>query len=276
MNAKFDLSGIEYSRKDKKKGITIPTQMSPELAEDIGIMIGDGSIFPQTKKSFKIRCSGDPIDEKHYYDTFVAPLKNSLFNANLEAKLIDNKRRNEYGIDFNSQAIASFYIKVIGLPVGKKEPIVDIPYFMKNSTDSILISCVRGIFDTDGSVTFQKRHKDVHYYPILRISSMSLALIKSLNSILMYFNFPFYFGSREIYDIRYDRTHIIHEINISGKKNFRKWIKLIDSSNLKHSTKFSIWEKFGFCPIKTHLTDRLSILEGKLDPNSLISGPGEI
>ncbi len=268
MKINSDFSLIEFSRKDKKKGITIPTEMVPELAEDIGIMIGDGSIIQETEKSFAIKCSGDPIDEKHYYDHFVAPLKNRLFNARLQSRMLDTKRNNEYGIKFNSQSISYFYTKIIGLPFGNKEAIVDVPEIIKNSnTDAILISCLRGIFDTDGSVTFQKRHKKVPYYPILKISSASLNLITTIKKMLKRFGFSFYFGSRERYDVRYNHTAKVHEIYISGKENFRKWHTLVGFSNLKHLSKFLVWEKFGFCPIKTKLNDRLSILDGKSNPN---------
>ena len=42
---KFDLSEIKLSRKDVKRGLKFPSEMNEQLAEDIGIMIGDGCIL---------------------------------------------------------------------------------------------------------------------------------------------------------------------------------------------------------------------------------------
>ena len=48
MVIELDISSIELSRKDVKKGIKLPAFLTSELAEDIGIHIGDGcmNIYP--------------------------------------------------------------------------------------------------------------------------------------------------------------------------------------------------------------------------------------
>jgi len=50
MVMKFNTTAVTYSAKDLKKGIILPGFLSRGLAEDIEIMIGDGSIFRQTDK----------------------------------------------------------------------------------------------------------------------------------------------------------------------------------------------------------------------------------
>lgn len=45
MSIKFDVSGIDFSWADKRKGIILPTELTPKLAEIIGIHIGDGSLY---------------------------------------------------------------------------------------------------------------------------------------------------------------------------------------------------------------------------------------
>jgi len=244
----------------------LPGFLSRGLAEDIEIMIGDGSIFRQTDKfGFKIRCSGDPAEEKSYYDDFVAPLKNNLFNTNLKAKFIYKKRRNEYGIDFNSQAIALFYIKIIGLPVGEKEAIVNIPDLILNSKKKYWISCIRGIFDTDGSLVFKRKEQDTHFYPVLKLTLASRKLSITIANLLQKLGFKFWAGfDLERYDKRFDKTHKENEINLSGVKNLKRWMEIVKFNNPKHMTKYLIWKNFGFYPPKLSFNDRLKILEGKI------------
>lgn len=67
------------------------------------------------------------------------------------------------------------------------------------------------------------------------------------------------------YDERTKKIYIKHNIYVSGKDNLDRWIKTIGFSNPVHLTKFQIWDKFGFCPPKTTLRERLKILNGELD-----------
>ena len=57
---KFDLSEIKLSRKDVLRGLRFPSEMSEQLAEDIGIMIGDGCI--STYKSNNLTNNFNPVD----------------------------------------------------------------------------------------------------------------------------------------------------------------------------------------------------------------------
>jgi intein/homing endonuclease len=93
------------------------------------------------------------------------PLKRNLFNLKIRAKYFSD---NTYGIQFRSKAIVTFYNKVIGIPLGYKVKTVDIPLVIKNSPLEFKIACLRGIFDADFSLTFKKKYKEVHYYPVIR------------------------------------------------------------------------------------------------------------
>ncbi|MBI2523170.1 hypothetical protein HYW19_02150 [Candidatus Woesearchaeota archaeon] len=42
---KFDFSKFKYNGKDIMKKINLPSKPTPELAEIIGIMLGDGSLY---------------------------------------------------------------------------------------------------------------------------------------------------------------------------------------------------------------------------------------
>ncbi len=76
----MDLSYAEFSRKDLAKNITISNKFNELLAEDIGIHIGDGSLYRgATSKKFEISYSHH-INEKEHTN-FIKEMKFLLFNV---------------------------------------------------------------------------------------------------------------------------------------------------------------------------------------------------
>ena len=59
----FDLSQIQISKNDLTRGLRLPTKPSAELAECIGIIIGDGYLY---EKKYTIGVVGDPSVDKKY------------------------------------------------------------------------------------------------------------------------------------------------------------------------------------------------------------------
>ena len=73
----FDLSKVELSKNDVRRGITLPILLSKELAEFIGIVIGDGHLSVSTGK----QKSGAPL------------IKSSLINSGFqEYRLFERMR----------------------------------------------------------------------------------------------------------------------------------------------------------------------------------------
>src|SRR3989338_9659294 len=80
---KFDLSRINFSRKDIIRGLRLPSEMDEKLAEDIGIMVGDGCLHQTLRNntlSSQIQCYGNAITDYHYYSLYVKDLKKHLYN----------------------------------------------------------------------------------------------------------------------------------------------------------------------------------------------------
>jgi len=119
----FDLREINFSGYDKKRKIKLPKELTPKLAEEIGMHIGDGTL-PEKKYYFSLR--GD-IKEKDYYESHVLPLYKKLYN--LDPSLLE--RPPICGIEFSSKAIYEFKNKVIGLPIGIKTNRLEIPKCIK-------------------------------------------------------------------------------------------------------------------------------------------------
>ena len=67
---KFDLSKVEFSKKDINKNLKIPLTLTPELSYLIGIHIGDGTMNIYKRddgfNGYPIGYSGHLIDEKEF------------------------------------------------------------------------------------------------------------------------------------------------------------------------------------------------------------------
>ncbi|MFQ6020745.1 MAG: hypothetical protein ACE5J4_01845 [Candidatus Aenigmatarchaeota archaeon] len=237
----LDLSKIKLSFKDKIKKLKFPKKMNEKLAEDIGIHIGDGSMYitGSSKQSYEIKCSGHPEDDKEHYLNTIIPLKEELFNIKIKPKLFKPKKT-DFGFVICSKALFYFYNKVIGIPAGNKTKICKIPDIIMKSEDKIKIAFLRGLADTDFSLTFKSKSKkhNLHTYPLIFAGFASNNLINDLKDVLSDLNFTFcycsYFGRR------YDKLYLKYVINLNGVENLEKWMKLIGFNNQKHLTKYLI------------------------------------
>jgi hypothetical protein len=90
---KFDLSHIEFSHYDKKRGLKLPKEPSEELAEFIGIVLGDGNIFSYKKGKkigyYSIRIAGD--SKYNYLKEYVSDLIKKLFNVSPKYHKLKNR-----------------------------------------------------------------------------------------------------------------------------------------------------------------------------------------
>ena len=111
-NIILNLKNIKYSHKDNKKNIKFPKEMSKELAEEIGIHLGDGCMS-FNRNYFSVKTN--KLEEK-YVTNFLIPLYKKLYNVDL--KLMQLK--NVSGFEIYSKAICEFKNKVLGLPYGEK------------------------------------------------------------------------------------------------------------------------------------------------------------
>ena len=113
------LMDVQYSAQDKKRGIQIPTSLTPELAELIGILVGDGNIYLRKNKKYEIRICGHLSEDKEHHQTIIASLFNKVFNVkNLVETTHPYKCARYTGI--SSKAITTFLVYNVGLPSGRK------------------------------------------------------------------------------------------------------------------------------------------------------------
>jgi len=243
------------------KKIKFP-KISKELAEEIGIHIGDGSmgIYSRTYHYDYTVCGG--IDDYNYLVDFVRPLIEKLYG--LTPCKQTTKKGKSFDLVYCSKELI-LWKKKLGLPVGQKNQI-KIPEIILNSP--FIFDCLRGIFDTDGMILFKKRNKDLHYYPVVKLYCKSKPLIEQIEVILK---------SIEIipnvqYDVRQNDkrgfTCITHQLHINGVNNVEKFMERIGFSNIKHRTKYLVWKKQGYLEPGSILGERLKILKMPKASNS--------
>lgn len=163
---------IPYPKKYK-----FPEVYSEELAELVGISLGDGGI---TTSQFCITLNSEKDKE---YGGFVSLLGKNLFGEIPRM----NKRRtcNAITLSYNSESLVK-YLVGIGLKTGNKvKQQVDVPNWIKLD-NSYRIACLRGLMDTDGGVFIHKyevRGK-VYRYKKICFTNRSVPLLRFVKNVL--------------------------------------------------------------------------------------------
>ena len=149
---------------------------SSELAESIGIMLGDGSSLMRGGYYY-VRISGHSEDERDYRLHHVSPLFSRLFEVRFNLSI--HKTAKELTLTKGSKDLV-YTLKHWGFPPGnKKRNNVRIPSWIFESQE-YLKACVRGLIDTDGSVCPITGRK----YPYIWFSSSIPNLRKTFTSAM--------------------------------------------------------------------------------------------
>ena len=254
---------IEYSYKDKQREIKIPSSLTSDLAELIGIIVGDGHITLKHNKKYEIVIVGHITEDEDYHLSRVCYLFRSLFNLQYIPQIF-RKDMALRGIDVSSKAIVTFLVEEMGLSYGNKmqaEKLV--PRIILNSPPETKAAFIRGVADTDFTLRF-KRRKTVknpfHYDPFIDGHFGNKQFAYDVLNIICSLGIHAYFLiTRKEKD---GKKFIGYHISSSGKRNLQKWMETICFNNYKHTTKYDIWDTYGFCPPYTTLKEREEILSG--------------
>ena len=201
---------------NQPKPISIP-QRSEDLAEFMGIMIGDGGI-----SDYQTTITLNKKDDEEYAD-YVWTLVKRLFGV-IPGRQFD---RSVVNIVVSRKKLVEF-CKNMGLPIGNKiKQGLDIPVWIMEN-DNYARKCLRGMVDTDGSVVIHryKVNGKQYCYRKLQFASQSPPLIKSAKII-------FY---RNKMKPRLDsRGHL----RLDSVKETSRYFSIIGSSNPKHIRRYS-------------------------------------
>jgi hypothetical protein len=204
-----------------EKKIRIP-EISKDLAEFIGIMIGDGQL---TK--YQIGISLNTRDDSKYIQ-YVSNLIKRLFGVSL---FIRNREGNCTVIKVSSTCLVR-YLNLLGLPIGNKiENNIDIPNWIFNKKE-FMKGCIRGLLDTDGNISRKNYHAKTLALQII-FTSASEPLLKSVRKIFFKLGYnPSKISYRKIYLTRFNEIHkYVKEIGFSNSKHMKRYKNYLSMFN---------------------------------------------
>src|SRR3989338_424743 len=204
----------------KKEKILI-NEKSEELAELVGIILGDGNIWVR-KPYYYLTIVGDSKKDRNYILNYVKPLFRKLFNKELHVRT--HKSNNELFIYTGSKNVI-FTLRHFGLTSGdKKKNNIKIPSWIFKSNKYIK-ACIRGLIDTDGCVCPITGRN----YPYIWFSCGIENLRKSFDLAMKKLGIK-----TSNWNIRKNRTP---DIYIGSKEMIKKYMQTISFKNKRHLTK---------------------------------------
>lgn len=207
--------------------------MNSKIAELIGMHIGDGTLY-QTNRGIVWELRG-ALNEKEYYDINVIKLINSIFHREFCAKFRSGGKNGCYGIQISKKDVTSFFLEH-GFKPGTKTHTVQIPKYIKQSSKKIKLAFIRGLFDTDGCLRFDKNRSKRNYYPKIEFGFASIMLIDDLSQLLSDLNFRNY---------RWKCKNST-KLCVAGKAMLHKWIREVKPKNPKHLNKYENFQRIGY------------------------------
>jgi intein/homing endonuclease len=234
--------------------------MDKDLAEIFGMCVGDGCISITPRYS-EFALSGDITEERSYYDNRVMPLLNQKLFIPILRRKLEPKAYPKVGI----YGVITFDKRVVKelLRLGlKASPKINngVPDQIKSGSKEIKRHFLRGLFDTDGSITFERIYANKntkHSRPKISLTNVSKTLIDDCVKLCEELRFKVrikkpYRGKRD--------KHIVYSLVIQRKSDVLRWLKEIGFKSPKHLTKIEIWRKLGYCPPFTTISGRRQIL----------------
>lgn len=164
-------------------------EITEEIAELYGALLGDGclSCYPRRYRPSKTRVivlTGHYHDEP-YYKHVIQPVFKKI--SNKTGYLY--RKKDCQGIQLTLNCKKTFqYFENLKFPIGKKLQKIKIPSIILQS-NKLSLACVRGIFDTDGSIyqRYSKQypsHAKFYDYKNIQIKMIAKDLIQQMAEIL--------------------------------------------------------------------------------------------
>ena len=193
----------------KNNDVVLPRRYSSDLAEFVGILLGDGTV-----STYFVKVYLNMIADKDYAK-YVLRLSKKLFPKAAVTNRIDVKRGTT-DIQISAKVVCD-YLKRIGFKPKRKV----VPRWIKNQKRFIKAT-LRGLFDTEGTIGFKYFDgKNGNYF------YKQLTFTNSNNKLLR-------FVEKQLEKLGYKPTKdSIKNIYLSNRKDVERYFKEIGSSNQK-------------------------------------------
>lgn len=197
-----------FNLNNKNKPI-LPSKYSPELAELIGILLGDGSVMKYFAKIYLNR-----VADKGY-EEYVTNLSRKLFGESV-VTCYDVPNDGTMNVQISSIEVRD-YLRNIGFDPKIRE----IPKWILENDDFIK-ACIRGLFDTEGSVgvKYFKGKKGNYIYKQLTVTNTNKNILQFVEKYLILYGYKPTRGSKT-------------NIYVSNRKDIARYREEIGSSNPK-------------------------------------------
>jgi len=227
-------------------------ELDQKLAYETGFHIGDENLYSKNR-THKITYSGNLQNEKAFYLEILKPLLEELFGVQPKEKRWEE--RNAILMVINSKKVATFKINELGLPNGKKTHI-RIPERIKEDP-KLLRECLKGIGDTDFSVSFKKTRRGTYSEPRMDLFCRSTELADDIEDTLLSMQFTV---KRKT---KMRRGFLENRIRLHGKRNLELWLNTIGFVNPYRLAKIDVWRTFGEVRPYQSYHDYLTLLDSR-------------
>lgn len=212
--------------------ITIPTEVTPLLAEEIGLHLGDGSMNiyrNKTRNKGFYQLRGHIVDDREHYRGRIRWLYKRLYGLDVGLRTMPST--GVFGFQVWSDQLVRFKHDVLGLPLGKKTW-AEVPKEVMSDPE-LAVAFLRGLFDSDGGLYVEnKRGKP---YPKASIATISGKMMVQVSLLLHALDVDHaYFVER--------RTNInhcdYHIVRMNGYERVTCFFDLVRPRNPKHMRKY--------------------------------------
>lgn len=215
---------LDFSR-GRKYVPKIPSVLDENLAELIGILLGDGHLGPT---NYEISVTGDRITDNWYVKIYVSHLIKFLFDIN--PTIYEQSHPQGIRCKFYSAKVFRFLTNTLGMQARRKRynENVTIPQTICND-DKLLRSCLLGLFDTDGG--FYRHHE---HGATMEVCHHNVSLLTSIQNA--FGNLGFHVSCNQ------------SGIRLYRRDQIDEFFKLIGSHNPKHLIKYKTWKSTEVVP----------------------------
>ena len=218
-------------------GIDSPRKSAAELAEIIGIMMGDGGIYLDPRGKYQITISFHK--EEGQYRQYVKALFENFFSP---YRFCVSELKDEFMVRNNSVKVGAYLISA-GLQHGDKtRNNINVPSWIHEGKE-LQIAFTRGLFDTDGCV-----YRKYAHYAQIQFKLASEGPIRQMQTMLFELGFTptkvqkDCFKGRDSWKFYLVRQHEIDEFFL-----------MIRPANEKHISRYNWIRKNGGVGIRTQI-----------------------
>jgi len=170
---KFD----EFEGNWRTKDCVIPTELTPDLAYWMGLLVGDGCVsISKNKRKQRVDFVSEDQDLLDSFENYLREYFLLDKNENIRR---DNRRNNTWEIEYYCKKLVHYLLKcgfTKTTALDKK-----IPDVIKKASKEIFIAFLQALFDTDGGIYIQKTTNGCEVF----LSTSSLQLAKEVHAVLL-------------------------------------------------------------------------------------------